>query len=112
MKTKILSVIIPPLIGFAICVASAPYVARFISSNAEAAEFTGPQALPPNYKQAKTEHSVVAWFDADNREWLRVQGNASATTLTEQWGPKHVTIEVTREPMVAKTLTGWIIVFK
>lgn len=79
---------------------------------ASAAEFTGPQPVHPNYKQAKTEYSMMAWFDSDAREWLRVQGDASATTLSTQWGPHSVTIETTREPQVAKTLTGWIIVFK
>ncbi len=77
-----------------------------------AAEFTGPQPIHPNYKQAKTEYSTMAWYDTDAREWLRISGNADAPTLSQQWGPGAITIESTRRPIVGETSTGFIITFK
>ena len=102
MKTKIhiafLAAIIGPLAFWSICFA--------------ASEFSGPQPVGNSYKNAKTPDSMLAWYDSDHREWLRIQGNDAAATQSEQWNPHVVSIESTREPQVAKTLTGWIIVFK
>lgn len=106
MKT-LNTLIVSALCGFALCVFCAPFVAHVI-----AAEFTGPREVAPNYKLAKTTSSAMVWEDAAGREWLRVQGNAKAVTVSEQWGPKGVSIETTREPLVARTDTGWIIAFK
>ncbi len=111
MKSKILRLIAPLFAGLA-GLGGVLAFSALIWSHAHAADFTGPQQFRPNFKQARTEYSMVTWNDSDNREWLRVQGNSEAATVSEQWGPKSVSIESTKEPVVAKTLTGWIIVFK
>jgi hypothetical protein len=106
MKTN-KTLVVSALMGFALCVLSAPFVAKVI-----AADYTGPREVRTNYKQAKTDYNLIAFYDSNEREWLRVQGNDKAATIATQWGPQYVSIETTREPQIAQTPTGWIIVFK
>ena len=107
MKTKIMSVVIPLVVWILIGVVCIPPTVRML-----AAEYTGPQPVHPNFKQAKADVSVFVWYDTDAREWLRISGNPEAATLSQQWGPGAVSIESTLQPKVAQTSTGWIIIFR
>lgn len=78
-----------------------------------ASDFSGPEKMGvPNVHQPRSDWNFLVWYQGAGREWLRISGDAAAKDLSEQWSPRAVTIESTREPVVAQTPSGWQIQFK